>query len=500
MPTLPTAGVAVLATENPVTLAVQLSRSRSAAGLTQAQLAAALGKKKQAISEFENGVRVPHLRELVVLHRVLYQADDDDQTASLADWILKWVGAHAEAEVGGLDTTDKARLEAAVGALDGMRPAQPKRRESAALSLADFPDAFAPPLTVICGDRRETEDHMVTAADLFAYSLAVTDIYYLPLLRPAGGAPKVLSDKLALLMDQAFLEQELGSDNLLIIGSPAVNWAARIVNDNAIFRFDTPQPYRDWQRRYRLEPELQDEETVRFFRKIVEAVEEGDRLNDPDGLRVVVGVRERDQNSKFQVALELARELLSVDASPEELTAPKHIMNQFRRAGIVDPADGRIQAVATRANNDFAMVSIAVNPWDESGEHVAVVVAGIHGPGTAHALRELLENPAFFRERPYGGVIEITLPGRHAAWPTQFRSASCSWQTHPYDAARLIAHFERSPIEGQQEPEWLTRYAADERERMLALIARLASGYLPEDSLTVETQGTASRSALINDL
>src|SRR5215216_7908092 len=62
-----------------------------------------------------------------------------------------------------------------------------------------------------------------------------------------------------------------------------------------------------------------------------------------------------------------------------EIGSPKDRMNKFRKPGILDPADNRVQAQSTRADNDFAVISLAPNPFAEDANYVVIIAAGIHG-------------------------------------------------------------------------------------------------------------------------
>jgi hypothetical protein len=81
-----------------------------------------------------------------------------------------------------------------------------------------------------------------------------------------------------------FLETEFGNSNLLIIGSPAVNWAARMIDQQSLFRFDIDAEWVAWDEDLRQRPELQDEQVLRYFWTILrmteEAREKGRKLDD----------------------------------------------------------------------------------------------------------------------------------------------------------------------------------------------------------------------------
>ena len=90
-------------------------------------------------------------------------------------------------------------------------------------------------------------------------------------------------------------------------------------------------------------------------------------------------------------------------------------MNRFRKPGLVDPADWRIHGTVTKPHNDFGLISLAPNPFADSTDYVCIIVAGIHGPGTAQAVRALADAKNF-RDHPFGGVFEVTLD-QFQDWP-----------------------------------------------------------------------------------
>lgn len=101
-------------------------------------------------------------------------------------------------------------------------------------------------------------------------------------------------------------------------------------------------------------------------------------------------------------AADLARRVLDGSTA-------KAMMNKFRSLGILDLADQEQHARITYGSNDFALVTLARNPWSVDGRHRAVICGGIHGPGTALALRELLTRPERFESYPLGAVLEVKL-------------------------------------------------------------------------------------------
>jgi hypothetical protein len=118
-------------------------------------------------------------------------------------------------------------------------------------------------------------------------------------------------------------------------------------------------------------------------------------------------------------------------------------MNEFRAPGLIDLSDATLHARATRPDNDFALISLAPNPFSTAKNHdyVCIMVAGIHGPGTAHALRALAEDD--FRDHPFGGIIEVEID-QFEDWPTRFQNASWRWQTKKYDSQKLLTNLKNA--------------------------------------------------------
>ncbi len=443
--------------------------ARNTTGRSQEDVAREVGKQKQLVSSAERDRHVPPLDLLVRLHEMLYREADEDRARSLGLWIVKWIEALAKRCA--LDRDQRVTLAGALNLLEEALAPHPSARMAARsfVSLEDFPAAVFQPLTIIAGDRRETSENRLSLADLFAYSVSITDMTYLPLLPAMQPPPKIHSDKLVVVMDPVFLRNEFGSSHLLIVGSPAVNWAARIINRLSLFRFDIDPEWVTWDEQLRLRPELKDEQVLRFFWRIAQMVEKnGGGVNqeavqrhlNPDGLT--------GQAKLVDEAFKAVRDVLAGNRNRF-----RYIMNKFRKSGLLDPADGRIHGEVTRDNNDFAVISLAPNPFDPTKEHVAILVAGVHGPGTTHALRILLEEPGAFKDHPFGGVLEVHLP-RYSDWSSRLQRVTWEWQTEPYEPAKLKEQFAQAEQQQQHErTESLRHYLDTEIEQCSKFISRL---------------------------
>ncbi len=385
--------------------------ARKQSGLNQEELAAQLSRTKQWLSTIERGTCIPDYIDTIRLYKAL----DPKQTNSHS--LLHWLLARAEAEVeaANLSKEDEKLVKSilidptSTPPLSGNTPRSGHNR-----TLVDFPAGFYP-LSIVCGDRRESKP--ATRGDLLAYSLSITDLMFLPRLKLKEDV-EILSDKPFLVMNSGYLKERFGQRNLLVIGSPAVNLLVRQLNKHSIFQFDSAtviDVWTKWEKHIKANPQLNDGRYVAAFWEIVQSPNKDIRdFVVPDGI----------PEQELQQLYDTAKALL-------DGKSPKDLMNSFRKPGIIDPVDNKLHAQSTRADNDFAMISIARNPYSDDNKFVAILAAGIHGPGTAHAVRCLAQKNIHFDKHPFGGVIEVRLDP-FKDWPTRFETASCDWQTEDY--------------------------------------------------------------------
>jgi hypothetical protein len=90
------------------------------------------------------------------------------------------------------------------------------------------------------------------------------------------------------------------------------------------------------------------------------------------------------------------------------------------------------------------VITLAPHPFDDSGRFVAIVCAGISGPGTAHGLKALLTEQKLFAGHPFGGVIKVNLPARENDWPGKFENAAWMWQTQPYTPETIMGRLQKA--------------------------------------------------------
>ena len=112
----------------------------------------------------------------------------------------------------------------------------PPMRPATHRTLAGFPHQFLP-ITVVVGDRREKAPK--TAGDVFVLSASQAELRWLLSL----GMPQdteIVCDKVFSQASHEQLREWYSQRNLLVIGSPAANLLARIVNESALFPFAIP--------------------------------------------------------------------------------------------------------------------------------------------------------------------------------------------------------------------------------------------------------------------
>jgi transcriptional regulator with XRE-family HTH domain len=417
----------------PEELGALVRAARERRGLTQAELC---GKElsEPLLSAIERGKRVPSLAVLVQLYGRLAEPGTPvhDHHQTLAQWLAAWVVAQAaprrskrmdrlDQKLRGLLAESAARLARAV-----RRDTRTGRAPWSLAHLADFG-----PFVAICGDRREPQPKSL--ADLFILNPSVSDLTWLP-TAPEGMVSSVRTDKLVVQLSEDSLRREFGDHNLLVIGAPNVNWAARMINPSALWRFKVDPGWEAWDRDLRQCSQLNQRSTLTAFSAVLGAVKtDGKRRDlvlDESRLPAQGELGERT----LQTARELAAELLR---GPDGMLHwPKEIMAKFVSGGVVDPIEGIDHDVASDQDTDFAIVSVAPHPWARSNDKVAVLVSGLGGPATAEALRMLLSEPSAFEHHPLGGVLEFQLPA-YEDWASPFREPSWGWATAPYQLAEL---------------------------------------------------------------
>lgn len=383
----------------------------------------------QQVSSFEKGRDVPGIPVLIELFMILrVRPGASPNSDEFTEWLTDWAIARAEKDA---PAAGSELLSEAIQLLGRSTSRGGRKSPGPLRSLANFPGED--PLTVIIGDRREPRAK--TAADCLIYSGSVTDSMHLTALGRHIENTAIRSDKVLVRMPTDYLENmpEVADRNLLIIGSPAVNWGARILNKNdAIFPFRIDDDVVARDEELRADDRMQDDTFASIFWDLARDARSIEGVTQLDEAAVLERITDKDEKRLVPAAADLARRVLAGSTA-------KAMMNKFRSLGILDPADQEHHAQITYGSNDFAVVTLARNPWSVDGRHRAVVCGGIHGPGTAAALRELLTWPERFENYPLGAVLEIKLR-LDLDWPTRFERAAVSFQTQEYATSRILEH------------------------------------------------------------
>jgi transcriptional regulator with XRE-family HTH domain len=420
---------------------------------TLERLATQVTMNKQRLSAIERGEALPTIDQLIKLYEVL--ATEHDQKIV---WLLQWLAGQVQKrELGKATAPFQEAIEGAVVQFTQTTATWSPGRFR---SLADFPAAFQP-LTIICGDRRELRPR--SRADLFTYSVAITDLMFLEHLGLTARATMIKSDKLFVLMDDDYLHRTFGNTNLLVIGSPAVNHATRLLNQGAVFRFDLDPALHGWEEKLRVALQLNDLRALEVFWDIVQKPKHLASYRQ----RTIPGL----STEEVEDLITLAEQLVGDDD-------PKDLITRFRKPGLVDPADGKVHGTYTRQNNDFGVISLALNPFAATADYVCIIAAGIHGPGTAQALKGLGDkndkNGEGFQERPFGGIIEVDLD-QFKDWPTRFETATWKWQTKPYTPQTIVTHLAQALEQKSQGqgPAYAQHMTGEEIQACMAFIRSL---------------------------
>ena len=265
----------------------------------------------------------------------------------------------------------------------------PLMRESHSRTLAGFPHMFNP-LTIIVGDRREIEPK--TPGDLFALSASPGELrWILSLGLPSN--TEIISDKIFRKASKEFLEETFGQTNLLIIGSPAVNHVARLVNETAFFPFQFDSSVRN---------------------KVKEIVNDIDQLN---------GDRTK---------------LMDFILSEKSKATSSYYLNQFMKGGFIDPVfENRTRGETVPFDRDYGTVSIARNPYSarSSSEFISILAAGVHLPGTTHAIKLLANANSEFKKKPMGGIFRVEMHDQK--WEVRVANGKPQLSTEDYTLVEL---------------------------------------------------------------
>lgn len=356
----------------------QLRNSRESAKRSQKWLADHIHKSRVMIANYEAGKASPEPNVAVKLARIL--SEDPAEYLLLSNLQRVYSLQHTE---------DKYLLQTINQLLSKNRKSGFSPLISASLetylSLLDFPKAFTP-MTVIVGDKREEEPQ--NPGDLFVFSASTVDDRWLLSLGLPPNTEKI-SDKVIMTAEQDsdWLEKHLGNKHLLCIGSPASNLFARMFNNNFLFRFAiSRETQRKWEETHKDIGELRTQASLLKFHE--------------------------DHRSYLKQRMRLFKSPGFVDFNYEYL-----------RVGM-DLSQGK----------DFAVVSLGHNPYAKpDAPYYAILAAGVHHPGTAHAVKFLSE-PANFVDHPFGGILEVDVPSKNVDprdiyWHSKIENSEAHWHT-----------------------------------------------------------------------
>lgn len=410
----------------------RLRQARVRAHLSQAALAERIRVSRVIIASYETGKAAPELSRAVRLAEIL--AEDPQEFLLLAAIQREWDAAQENTSFA--STIEDLLRKAGRKAPRTLASAGPLTHAS----LLDFPGGFTP-LTIIVGDKREDEPK--NAGDLFAFSSSTVDDRWLLRLGLERETEKI-SDKVLMTADDEWLRKRFGSTHILAIGSPASNLFTRELNECFLFRFAIS-----------VETKHKWNETRRILK----------------GLRTPAALSRFKEESRADL-----RQTMRLFKQPGFLAF------NFRNLKLgIDPAE----------NRDFAVVSLGCNPFAaKDAPYFAILAAGVHHPGTAHAVK-MLGEPLLFERHPFGGIIEVQVPSDEfnrdmVQWHEKIKDSKAVW--HRAGAESL----EYTPEEFLRRlGEWLPRVekgeivtdvalSADELKGHIALIELLAAAKFGE--------------------
>ncbi len=243
-------------------------------------------------------------------------------------------------------------------------------------------------LTIVVGDRRENPPE--TPGDFFAHTSSTRDLTWIFSL----GLPQstiLWNDKIiSATQTDNEIPDALKIRHLLIIGSPFCNLMARKVNQSTFFRFN-------------------------INNEVIREIDTEER-----------GFRGLDRNQN-----ELRQKFNDLSNRHDELVM------KLRGLGFIDPIRQQENVGAfTGQDNDYATISFCEHPYSKN--HYAILIAGLHLPGTMAAVKTLAE-PEFFTDRPVGGIIKISIPIGN--WYERLTRSDVEWFTPAYTIESLMERF-----------------------------------------------------------
>ena len=358
-----------------------IREARNSKRLSQAQLAGLLSTSRTTIQYLEGSQRNCSLEILAGIHRVL------EARVPLSVWALASLDRTIAARTTLNDSLKITLHEDIVQAIEMLMPARNQVVGSPG-SLGGFPKGFEP-LTVVVGDRRE--EPPITRGDILAGSASTEDVRHLLSIGLKDSQSVIRTDKIIMNATEADLRRAFGNTNLLIVGSPFVNFAARIINGHTPFKFGPLSELRAWTGNLGALRQIHGIELEAF------AAMSNGRIH-----------REKASGSR-QLSAERVAELEQLFDALKGASAAEPLKEGYRPSEIIDPVQRVIHPATKGSYISYGVINLSSNPFSDSGDFVAVSVAGVHLAGTVMALKALSEGD--FADRPIGGVIEVIHPG-----------------------------------------------------------------------------------------
>jgi len=275
-------------------------------------------------------------------------------------------------------------------------------------TLANFPDGFDGKFFVVVGDRRETSGRKMTPADFGALSGSPADLRFLDHLRLPRDF-QVITDKVFVMEPFHVLREKFANATLVVVGSPASNHAARIVNRFALHRFNLTDGH--------------DEAVEALIR---DAWCEGTHERPQTGTATSShGFFTAPRSVPFFKFFDSKALAAFSQTRRAEVTLQKHIAFA---GGFIDPCSRLVRGTDKYEDRDFAVITLAQNAFrdENDGQYPALFLAGYHLPGTSYTMHEQVwtDRRTFFGQHPFGGILRVDLKplARHKAQNGQEKS------------------------------------------------------------------------------
>lgn len=459
---------------------------------TQEELSTAATLSSDMVSKTERGARIPTSATIAALWHAFGHTGTGGLTRVLLDAELERIERAAQQDreslAGSASATPAGRAHAAIRAqLDGL-PSDAAEAPTRSLRLDQFPAAFTP-MAIVYADRRETPPKR--PGDNLALSAAVPDFQFIAELGldPAlarSGAIRVFSDKIFAEYTDQELVDILGDRHLVVIGSVAANAASRRLNRFALFPFPEQEPLRLWQehhpelvgflrehapREADLRPFLHAFRRVAYgqsatVKKLMEMIEARPDWEDlvPAAVQSAYLL---DQQHVDALHL-LGQQILAGMRKEEWLTAlrGREVWDLLTPLALFHPD--------ANADYDYATLGLARNPFAADGRRVAILAAGIHGPGTAAAVR-MLARPEQLADHPAGGLLRVQVDPR-VGWHDRIWLAPFKFESAKYDYAGAgNALRQAAESEPERRPRALRELQQDEIADHLLFLEQLAT-------------------------